>query len=316
MKSDFSRRRLLRGGAASVLAAAAGGAISRAEPPKPAIPAPPLRPYPVGPQIWFKKGPEVVTCYRAHPTQKYPYLFPVRGPGTGLSLTTETGDPWPHHRSVFFGCDVVNGVDFWSAETKPGRILSRGPKLLDTGKESFTLEDECDWTKTGGEVLMRDRRLVSIRELPGLVLIDWDIEWTAAVEIRIPKNNHSLFAIRAAHFLTPAGGGNLVNAEGASGEKATFAKPSRWCGFHGRASIAGAPIEGLALFDHPGNPWGLAPWFTRDYGFASPTPMNFLKEPMVIPEGKTLKLRYRVVAHAGTPAEAGLDALHAEWAGK
>lgn len=312
MNSEFSRRRVLQGGA-TLLAAASGGLISRAGEAKPTVTAPPLRPYAVAPNVWFKKGPEMVTCYRAHPTQKYPYLFPLLGPATGLPLTSESGDPWPHHRSIFFGCDVVNGVDFWSAETKPGRIISRGPKVRDPDSDGFLLEDECDWTKTGGEILMRDRRLISIREQPGLVLIDWDIEWTAVVPITIPKNNHSLFAIRAAHFLTPAGGGNLVNADGAGGEKATFGKPSKWCGFHGRARLPGAPVEGLALFDHPENPWGLAPWFTRNYGFASPTPMNFLKAPMRIEEGKSLRLRYRVVAHAGTPAEAGLDALHADW---
>ena len=53
------------------------------------------------------------TCYRFGAGQKYPYFYPVNGPATGLSLTTESSLPYPHHRSLFFGCDKVNGGNYW-----------------------------------------------------------------------------------------------------------------------------------------------------------------------------------------------------------
>jgi hypothetical protein len=37
-------------------------------------------------------------------------------------------------------------------------------------------------------------------------------------------------------------------------------------------------VEGIALLDHPGNPWSPCKWFTRDYGFISPSPFNWLDQ--------------------------------------
>ncbi|MDD2599917.1 MAG: PmoA family protein [Kiritimatiellae bacterium] len=36
-------------------------------------------------------------------------------------------------------------------------------------------------------------------------------------------------------------------------------------------------FKGLAILQHPENPWYPSPWFTRDYGLLSPTPMYRLK---------------------------------------
>ena len=60
--------------------------------------------------------------------------------------------------------------------------------------------------------------------------------------------------------------------------------------------------EGIAIFQHPQNRWYPAPWFTRDYGFFSPTPMYWLENGHVdLPKGGPLTLRYRVVVFAGDP---------------
>ena len=61
-----------------------------------------LTTYAFGPQIWIRWADDPVTCYRAHPTQKYPYFYPLTGPASGLSLTTESGSSFPHHRSLLF----------------------------------------------------------------------------------------------------------------------------------------------------------------------------------------------------------------------
>jgi hypothetical protein len=97
----------------------------------------------------------------------------------------------------------------------------------------------------------------------------------------------------------------------------TFGKPSAWCDFSGRReSIRGDVVEGIAILDHPKNPWSPCPWFTRDYGFMSPTPFNFIEKPWELPTGKSVTLRYRVVLHGGSPKEAGLDAIFQEWAAR
>ena len=40
------------------------------------------------------------------------------------------------------------------------------------------------------------------------------------------------------------------------------------------AGARGGVTEGIAIFQHPGNRWYPSKWFTRDYGFFSPTPMT------------------------------------------
>ena len=46
---------------------------------------------------------KLFTCYKFAASQKYPYFWPVNGPASGKSVTTETSQPYPHHHSLFFG---------------------------------------------------------------------------------------------------------------------------------------------------------------------------------------------------------------------
>ena len=316
MKPPESRRTFLKISAGSVaLPFLLPGTLLNAAVPGPSTESTEgLTTYQLGPQIWVRWNNRPLTCYRAHRTQKYPYLYPLSGPATGLSLTDETALPYPHHRSLFFGCDKVNGDNYWQEGLERGQILSIGPKLGKTTGTSVEILDRCDWQRPGGPVVMRDQRKITVAvPNPRLRLIDWEIECQAVADVKVEKTNHSLFSMRAALEITPQGGGSLVNAEGATGEKGTHGVPSAWCTFYG--SRAPGKMEGIALLDHPRNLWAPTPWFTRDYGFASPTPMDFLKAPWELAAGKTGLLRYRVILYSGTPQEAGLPALYRDWAG-
>lgn len=272
-----------------------------------------LTAYQDGPQIWVRLENHVLTSYRAHPSQKYPYFYPMSGPVTGLSLTTETSLPWPHHRSLLFGCDRVNGANYWQGPVSVGQIVSQGPKLGVVAADTVEILDTCVWAVPGQPPVMRDTRrfVVRIAET-GMWFLDAEITWQAEQDVTVEKTNHSLFALRAAPDIAPTGGGHLTNAEGQEGEKATFGQPSAWCTFWGPRRGKG-PIEGIALFDHPKNPWAPTPWFTRDYGFISPTPFQFQAQPWQLPKGQSVTLRYRVVAFAGSPEEARLAEQYAAW---
>ena len=65
--------------------------------------------------------------------------------------------------------------------------------------------------------------------------------------------------------------------------------------------------------DHPKNPWAPCPWFTRDYGHLSPSPFNFRDKPWTMGKGESIRMKYRVALHAGTPAEANLDEVYKQW---
>jgi hypothetical protein len=271
-----------------------------------------LTAYQLGPQVWVRHNGVTLTCYRAHPTQKYPYFHPLTGPATDISVTAESAEPYPHHRSVFLACDRLNGANYWQEGLERGRIVSRGPTFEMAGAQ-VVIHDLGDWRAQDGSADVTDQRRFTLSApSPQWRLLEADLTLTAARDVTILRTNHSLFSVRAAGELTPKGGGTLVNSAGLTGEAATFGQPAAWCAFYGaRFGVT----EGVALMDHPENTWAPCPWFTRDYGFISPTPMNWLPDAgLTLAQGNTLRLRYLVAAFAGTPEEAGLPGVYEAWA--
>jgi hypothetical protein len=249
---------------------------------------------------------EEFTAYKTNPTQKYPYFYPVNGPLSGESVTTESSQPYPHHQSLFFGCDHVNDGNYWQEDIDRGQIRSQTTAILENGPDRVVIRDESRWQKPGHDPIIRDTRTFTITAPdPRTRYIDAEFRLTPLVDIHIRKTNHSLFAARMAPELSVTAGATLVNAEGKTAESGTFGEASPWCDYYG---TRGGITEGLAILEHPDNPWFPSPWFTRDYGFFSPTPMNWLDEKgLDLPKGEDLVLRYRVVVHAGSTEEAAIE---------
>lgn len=270
-----------------------------------------------GPVIWLRWNNNPLLAYRAQSGQKFPYFYPLMGPVSGLPVTTESALPWPHHRSLYFGCDHLNKANFWQGGLEDGRVLSKGPRVRRANDTSAVIQDACEWTVPDRPVQMSDKRTYTITtDMPRRWMMDVEIEWKAEVDVEVVKNNHSLFALRCATDISVWGGGTLINSNGDQGEKETFGKPASWCAFYGkRMQVKNEPMEGIAIFDHPDNPWNPCPWFTRDYGFLSSTPFNFIEKPWQLSAGESVVLKYRVVVFAGDPEEAELDGLHAQWVG-
>lgn len=312
----MTRRDFLRASTAAVAPILLGTAPALAQR-HPPPGAEELTHYQLGPQIWLRWNNAPLTSYRAQPRQKYPYFYPLVGPVSGLSLTSETALPWPHHRSMYFSCDRLNGGNYWQEDLDRGQIVSAGSRVVESTKTSAVIEDRCDWAVPGQDVQMTDRRRFALSVTgPSHRLIDAEIEWTAVKDVTVQRTNHALYSIRAAIDISPWGGGHLVSSEGGVGEPATFGKPARWCAFYGRRTQAkGEPVEGIALMDHPSNPWAPCPWFTRDYGMISPMPFNWIEQPWRLPAGQSVHLKYRTVLFAGSPAEAGIEDLYRSWIG-
>jgi hypothetical protein len=107
--------------------------------------------------------------------------------------------------------------------------------------------------------------------------------------------------------LSVKSGGTLINAEGDTREKGTFAAASPWCDYSGTRDGA---VEGIAILQNPTNRWYPSKWFTRDYGFFSPTPMHWLEgDKLNLAKGEKLTLEYRVVVHAGDSKTANIAGL-------
>ncbi len=237
------------------------------------------------------------TEYRFGSDTKSPHFFPVLGPRSGRSVTASGIEPYPHHASIFLGCDRVNGGNYWQEGPERGRIVSRQVRLVRDRGEQVEFEQDCVWERPGAEAPFKDRRRITLRSPdPDVYFLDWEVRLTARVPVKIEKTNHSLFAVRVAPDLAVTRGGVLLNAHGARAEAGTFGQPAPWAAFGARRE---AGPECVALFSHPRNPWFPERWFTRDYGFMSPTPLNWLPpEGFSLAAGEVLALRYRVVVAA------------------
>jgi hypothetical protein len=268
----------------------------------------------VGSRIDVTIGGKFFTSYRFAGDEKYPFFFPVNGP-SGASVTSMRNGGFPHHSSLFFGCDKVNGGNYWQEDLDRGRIVSRGPVVEKAEGREIVILDTCDWTRPGASQPIRDtRRIVISSPSPALRQMDFEITLDALDEVVIQKTNHSLFSARMDPDLTPAFGGSMVNAEGAQGEKETFGKPSPWLACYGARD--NKTTEGLAILQHPGNHGYPSPWFTRDYGFLSPTPMYWPADGKStrMAKGQKMKLAYRVLVFSGTPESAGIASRFAAFA--
>ena len=256
---------------------------------------------------------ELFTEYRFAADQKYPYFYPVVGPLSGASVTTESCAPYPHHHSLFLGCDRVNGGNYWQEGNERGQILQRELTLDRAEGDAIVFHTRNEWARPGAPSPLADRRAIRVTApATALRVIDFGIRLTALEEVVIEETNHSLFSARVAPELAVTRGGMLINAEGARGEQATFGARSTWMDYAGQR---GGVTEGLAILDHPRNRWSPPPWFTRDYGFFSPTPMFWLEgDRLLIGRGDSIELHYRVVVHGGTAVEAGIAEIYRDWA--
>ncbi len=263
-------------------------------------------------KVVINVGGKLFTSYKFDAEQKYPYFWPVNGPLSGKSITTETSEPYPHHHSLFFGCDRVNGGNYWQDVNKRGQIISQGPKIVEASGKQVVFTDTCLWRQPGAEPVIRDqRRIVVTAPDEHIRFIDFEINIEPLVDIQILKTNHALFSARVVPELSVKSGGTLINAEGKSTEKGMFGIASPWCDYSGtRDGVA----EGIAILDNPDNRWFPCKWFTRDYGFFSPTPMYWLDgDKLDIPKEQTLKLRYRVVVHTGDVKDANIARLFEQY---
>ena len=259
----------------------------------------------VGDKIDIKVNGNLFTSYILSAFEKYPFFFPVNGP-SNASVTSMRNANYPHHSSLFFGCDRVNEGNYWQEGLERGQIISLRADITETGGEKAVIVNECIWRRPGADAPIKDKRIITITApTKEKYVIDFDVTMEMLMDVEIGKTNHSLFSARVDPDLAVINGGTMINAEGETGEKATFGKRSPWMDCHGERL---GKKEGIAILQHPSNDWYPAPWFTRDYGFFSPTPMYWPEndEHTILKKGEFIQLRYRVVVHTGDHLQAGI----------
>ncbi len=251
--------------------------------------------------------------YISSADEKYPFFYPVNAP-SGASVTSMRNGTYPHHSSLFFGCDKVNGGNYWQEGLERGQILALQTNVLESGSDKVVIEQECIWTRPDARAPIKDFRTITVRVPSETVYqLDFDIVLEMLMDVQIERTNHSLFSARIDPDLSVVNGGTMINAEGDRGEEATFGKASAWISYHG---MRGESIEGITIMQHPSNDWFPAPWFTRDYGFISPTPMYWPADEVKgtsLKQGQVVKLRYRVLVHKGDATEARISEAYDQY---
>ena len=263
--------------------------------------------------VWIRWKNMVLTCYRAECMQKYPYFYPLQALKSGLSLTSESAHPWPHHRSVFFGLDRVNGANYWQNNPDKDRIISSKLALGECGEMTAEIFNDCLWTPFQGAPVIADKRRFVVNIINDeTYTLDAYIEMTALTDVVCEKTNHSFFGVRTEQDLSVDGGGVLLNSEGQQKQENTLDKYARWMTAYGkRYGRDDGLVEGVAIMSPPYKrpPFDKSIWFTRDYGNFSPTPFNALAdgEKFNMPKGDVLRLAYRIVAFTGVPSTSFLN---------
>jgi hypothetical protein len=171
--------------------------------------------------------------------------------------------------------------------------------IIESGNDKVIIENENIWRRPNANSPIKDvRRITITAPSKELYQLDFEIVMEMLMDVTIDKTNHSLFSGRMDADLAVTNGGTMINANGDKGEKGTFGKQSPWIDFYGKR---GDKMEGMAIMQHPSNEWYPSPWFTRDYGFFSPTPMYWPEndKETTLKKGQTIKLKYRVLVHAG-----------------
>lgn len=288
---------------------AAGEAIPATQPkPVPRLQAIP-QPYD---QVSFERDGVEICRYHFGRALQRPFIFPVIGPaGRSLTRMGHPHDPFTHshHNSVWISHQNVNGVNFWEDRGKGRIVHQRVEQFEDEGDRSWMTSLNA-WVDEGtNKTLMQERRRTMVQlQDAGQYLLVIDMQFQALKEpIVLGKTSFGPIGVRMAKTIgTNDGGGMIRNSEGGVNEKEIFWKKAKWVDYSG--AITNQAIEGITLMDHPSNPNHPAGFHVRGDGWmgASLT----LDEPLTIPVGKPLMLRYGLWIHSGRPA---LDDINRQW---
>ena len=239
------------------------------------------------------------------------YIHPVFGP-EGERLTDDFPKDHPHHRGIFWIWPRVfvgeKLYDPWALADS--RQWPRSLALGERGPVCASLEAEFMWRAADGGDLVREKVFLRVWRPVGTTRV-FDLEfrlWAAGpaptkiggrpthkkgyggLNVRLPPRSEAIITMDGRKMVE-----SMVNQ-----------KPARWSDFS--AVFPGAKKRsGIAVCAHPENPAWPERWCNRYYGIlgaASPG-LSLLS----LDRKKPVTFRYRLVVHAGTSEDAGIEGL-------
>lgn len=251
-----------------------------------------------------------------------PVFYPVLSPNGArvnreypmvANLPGETTDH-PHHQSMFFAYDEVNGTNFWNTDKSGRKIVP-----VTSRAHGNVLDATLAWTNKDGQVLFDETKRVSFGGEADVFWMTHDITLTARVPVTMGDTKEGMFAIRLNDTLKEAGGsGRYLNAEGLETAAHTWGKPSMWVAIRGAVKdAAGTHDVTVAIFAHPRGANVPPYWHARDYGLLAANPFGRKAFDPAAPErvtslaaGQSVQVSYRLAVFAGQVTKARLDAMY------
>jgi hypothetical protein len=267
------------------------------------------------------------TIYHYGPQNFKPRFYPVMVPCVKLGDMEDPDTQYPKgitddsppdhiwHRSLWYACGDVNGVDFYLEKGGEGRTVHERFDDVFSGPVFGGFREHLNWVTPDGQTLVRDERRFVIYRRKGLERV-FDIEaaFTATDQPTTfgQTNENALPLIRVADILDEWDGGRITLEGGIVGGTDGVGKRARWADYSGpliRKPHKEPEWWGIAMLDHPSNRNHPNAWFARSYGPLG-TNLPFFDGPLTLQPGETWTLRHRIVIHEGA---ADVDRLQAHW---
>jgi hypothetical protein len=234
------------------------------------------------------------------------------------SITDDSPPDHIWHRSLWYACGDVNGVDFYLENGGEGRIVHQEFTDAFSGPLFGGFRERLRWTTPDRRDLVEDERSFVMYRVKGQVrMFDIEAAFTALDEPVTfgQTNENALPLIRLADAIDEWDGGTITLADGRTGGKACFGQRSPWADCSGPLVRRGSEPEiyGIAMLDHPLNINHPNAWFARSYGPLG-TNLPFFDGPLRLQPGETWHMRHRIIVHAGDPWQAGIPERFDEYA--
>jgi methane monooxygenase PmoA-like len=269
-----------------------------------------------------------------------PNVAPNGRPDSGVSTTdgsqpksiTQDGPPdhtW--HRSLWYACGDLSGVDFYlepaasgigygpHVGTGYGRIVHRSFDWMVSGPVWGGFQQRAQWVAPDGRILLDDVRRFRMFRLKGRTRL-WDIEADFTPHIGAvtfgQTNENALPLMRVADIIDEWDGGTMSLSTGITGSPNCFGQRAEWADCSGpftRAVGREHEVFGIAMLDHPSNRNHPNAWFVRGYGPIG-TNLPFFDGPLTLKPGETWSLRHRLYVHKDYATEANVAARFDEYA--
>ena len=262
------------------------------------------------------------------------HYFPVRSP-SGKSMTIQKTEPYPHHRSFWFGDKVQlpgqRAVNFYAAlysrqdrkdPNSPFKDRVRHVEFVPQKlpENAAVIKSKLVWEmdrKTAILNELREMRVVPLDE--GQYFLDITFTLSAPTDDVTFVSDWVHYAwpyIRMHPVFSGKQGGTITSSEGAVSQaktngQAADGKAAKWMDY---SNTVEGQTEGLAIFSHPSgeHPHG---WLTREYGCFGPRRADVKSgKKFTLKKGDTLRQRVGVFVHRGDVKTGGVAQRYRQYA--